>query len=148
VTIPPGAVPHVLWWWQFHQVAIAIVLTAMVALAWAVRAEIGAPNGSRIFFAVLALATISITARLNLLFTSRVHPVSLAHQRSLVFPWVPWIDAALAALMIAAALALDDRDALAGLLITLGTVIVASIVLIEPATTRAAGIASGPATLP
>ena len=129
-----------LWWWQFHQVAIAVTLAAMPAIAWAIRRPIGAPWGSRIFFAALVLATVSITARMNLLFTSRVHPDNLEHQRSLVFPWVAWIDAALAVLMIAAALVLQDQDALAGFTIALGTVILASVALIEPATTRAAGI--------
>ena len=131
-----------IWWWQFHQGAIAVALGAMPAAAWAIRQWISAPYGSRIFFVALVLATISITARMNLLFTSRVHPASLQRQRSLVFPWVAWVDAALAVLMIGAALALDDNDAVAGLLIALGTVILASIALIEPATTRAAGIES------
>jgi hypothetical protein len=69
-----------------------------------------------------------------------VHPATLAHQRSLVFPWVGWIDATLAILMIAAALALKGQDEIAGLLIGLGVVILTSVALIEPATTRMAGI--------
>lgn len=127
-----------LWWWQFHQVAVAATLAALPAIAWTIRQPIGRPWGSRIFFAALVLATISITARLNLLFTSRVHPEGLLRQRSRVFPWIAWIDAALAALMIAAALGLEGLDAVAGLTIALATVILASVTLIEPATTRAA----------
>jgi hypothetical protein len=42
--------------------------------------------------------------------------------------------------MIGAALQLDDRDAIAGLLLTLGTIILASVILIEPATTSSAGL--------
>jgi hypothetical protein len=130
-----------LWWWQFHQVAVAVTLAAMPAIAWVIRGPIGPPWGSRVFFAALVLATVSITIRMNLLFTSRVHPGSLTRQRSVVFPWVAWIDAALAIVMIAAALVLlQDHDGLAGLVITLGTVILASVALIEPATTRSAGI--------
>ena len=34
----------------------------------------------------------------------------------------------------------DDRDAIAGLLLTLGTIILASVILIEPATTSSAGL--------
>jgi hypothetical protein len=112
----------------------------MPAAAWIIRVWIGPPYGTRIFFAALLLATISITARMNLLFTSRVDPGGLERQRSMVFPWLGWIDGAVAALMIGAALALDDRDGSAGLLIALGTVILASVILIEPATTRSAGI--------
>jgi hypothetical protein len=137
-----GAAPasDALWWWQFHQAAMAIVLAAMPAVAWSIRRMIGGPNGSRIFFAALVLATISITARMNLLFTSRVHPANLGDQRSMMFPWVYGLDAALSVLMLAAALALDDQDAIAGLIIALSTVIMASVSWIEPATTRAAGI--------
>jgi hypothetical protein len=135
-----SAVSNALWWWQFHQAAIAVALGAMPAAAWLIREEIGRPAGSRIFFIALLLATISITARMNLLFTSRVNPASLGRQRSLVFPAVAWIDGGLAVLMIAAALAWSDRDAMTGLLIALGTVILASVVLIEPTTTRSAGI--------
>lgn len=129
-----------LWWWQFHQVAIAILLASMPAVAWIIRPSIGGPWGSRIFFAALILATISIAARMNLLFTSRVHPEHLEHQRSIVFPWVAWVDAALAISMLAAALTLHDQDALAGLSIALATVNLASVAFIEPATTRAAGM--------
>ncbi|MDQ3488755.1 MAG: serine/threonine protein kinase [Acidobacteriota bacterium] len=137
---PEAVVEPSLWWWQFHQAAIAISLAAMPAIAWALRPWIGPPHGSRAFFAALVLATMSITARMNLLFTSRVHPRNLRRQRALIFPWVIAVDASLALLMIAAALALDDQDAVAGLVMTLSTIILLSLVFIEPATTRAAGL--------
>jgi hypothetical protein len=92
------------------------------------------------FLVALVLATISITARMNLVFTSRVHPANLRRQRALIFPWVVGVDAALAVLMMAAAVALTDRDAVAGLVITLSTVILLSLAFIEPATTRAADL--------
>jgi predicted Ser/Thr protein kinase len=129
-----------IWWWQFHQGAIALLLAGMPAAAWVIRGYIGAPTGSYIFFAALVLATTSIAARMNLLFTSHVHAAALPRQRALVFPWVAWIDGALAVLMIGAALALNDEDALAGLLIALAVVVLASVALIEPATTRLAGL--------
>jgi hypothetical protein len=51
------------------------------------------------------------------------------------------LDSGLALLMIAAAVRLaGERDELAGLVIGLGVVIIASVFLIEPATTRAARI--------
>jgi hypothetical protein len=130
-----------LWWWQFHQGAIAVLLAAMPGVAWYIRADLGPPWGARVFLAALVLATMSITTRMNLFFTSRVHPARLRQHRARVFPWVALSDAALAVIMIAAALRLDDRDAIAGLLITLGTIILASVVLIEPATTSSAGLA-------
>ena len=136
----PASGQSSLWWWQFHQVAIALALVGMPGAAWAARQAITAPAGSRLFFAALMLATVSVTARMNLVFTSRVHPAGLGRQRARIFPWVIGVDAALALLMIAAALMLQGRDALAGLMITLGTIILLSLAFIEPATTRAAGL--------
>lgn len=138
---PPLAEPS-LWWWQFHQAAITVTLLAMPGVAWALRPWIGSPAGSRVFFAALVLATISITARMNLVFTARVHPVNLPRQRALMFPWVIAVDAGLALMMMTAALALEDRDAVAGFVMALSTVILLSLAFIEPATTRAAGLAS------
>jgi len=138
---PAALASRALWWWQFHQGAIAVVLASMPAIAWAIRGDLGAPLGGRIFLGAVVLATLSITARMNLLFTSRVHPHRLKAHRSRVFPWIGWADAALSLAMIGAALQLTDRDATAGLLITLGTVILASAVVIEPATTASAGLA-------
>ena len=65
----------------------------------------------------------------------------LAHHRRRVFPAVPILDTALALLMIGAALRLaGERDELARFIIGLGVVTIASVFLIEPATTRAANI--------
>ena len=130
------------WWWRFHQAATAIVLSVMPVMAWAMRGSTGIrPYGSWLFFVVLALATVSVTLRLNLLFMARVQPAMLSHHRARVFPGVPILDTALALLMIGAALRLaGERDEVAGFIIGLGVVTIASVFLIEPATTRAANI--------
>ena len=130
------------WWWRFHQAATAIVLSVMPVMAWAIRGATGIrPYGSWLFFIALALATISVTLRLNLLFIARVQPAMLAHHRARVFPAVPILDTALALLMIGAALRLaGEQDEIAGFIIGLGVVTIASVFLIEPATTRAANI--------
>jgi serine/threonine protein kinase len=136
-----GGARDAMWWWRFHQTSAAVFLAVMPAVAWWIRTWIGKPYGSWLFFVSLALATISVTLRLNLAFTSRVHPVLLPAQRRRVFPALPLVDAALAVLMIAAATRLAEaHDEVAGLLIGLGIVTLASVTLIEPATTRAAGI--------
>ena len=137
-----GSSKDALWWWRFHQGASAAVLAVMPAVAWSMRGYAGVrPLGSWLFFTALALATISVTLRLNLLFISRVQPAMLTHHRLRVFPAVPALDTSLAILMIGAALRLaGEQDELAGFVIGLGVVIVASVFLIEPATTRAAGI--------
>lgn len=138
--VAPLPIEPSLWWWQFHQIAITLSLAAMPAAAWTLRPWLGPPNGSRLFFAALVLATITITARMNLVFTSRVHRGNLRRQRAVVFPWVIAVDATLALMMMAAALVLEDHDAVAGLVITLATIVLLSVAFIEPATTRAADL--------
>ena len=75
---PVTTAPPSLWWWQFHQATLAVLDAATPVLALLVRQSLGAPYGRWIFLAVLALATIAVVLRLNLLFTSRVHASMLA----------------------------------------------------------------------
>jgi hypothetical protein len=140
-----GAAPagdrDALWWWQFHQVAIAIVNGLMPAAVWAVRRWMGTPYGSALFLTTLMLATVSVTLRLNLLFTSRVHPGMLAEHRARLFPAVVVADGLLAvALLGTAARIAGDHDEIAALILTAGVAMLASLALIEPATTRAAAL--------
>ena len=128
------------WWWRFHQAAIAALTCAMPVAAWVIRGWVR-PFGSPIFLAVLALATVSVTLRLNLVFTSRVQPATLAEQRARLRIPVTVTDAALALLLLGAAtLIAGTRDELAALLVGLAVVTLASLIAIEPATTRAAGL--------
>jgi uncharacterized membrane protein len=90
----------------------------------------------------LALATISVALRLNLFFASRVHPETLVAQRTRVFPAIAVLDTLLAGSLLAAAIALNacDHDGLAAIFVALAAVMLASLSLIEPATTAAAGL--------
>jgi protein kinase-like protein len=127
---------HRLWWWQFHQGAVAALNAAMPIAAWAVR-DWTRPAGSAIFLAVLALATVSVTLRLNLVFTSHVHPDMLGEQRAHLARPVTIADAALAFLLLGtAALLAGKHDEVAALFVALAVVTLASLTVIEPATTR------------
>ncbi|HSS69201.1 MAG TPA: protein kinase, partial [Casimicrobiaceae bacterium] len=132
------------WWWQFHQYAVAVVNAAAPAAIWTVRHWAGSPggsSGSRLFLAALTLAAISVTLRLNLAFTSRVHPAMLVEHRTRLFPTIAVIDALLAVLLfVTAALIANDHDGVAAIFVALAAVMLASLSLIEPATTRAAGL--------
>ena len=129
------------WWWQFHQHVVAVVNAAAPAVIWSVRRWIGSPNGSRLFLVALTLATISVALRLNLSFTARVHRAMLIEHRARVFPAIATVDALLAgSLFVAAVLIADAHDAVAALLVGLAAVTLASLSLIEPATTKAAGL--------
>jgi hypothetical protein len=97
--------------------------------------------GSWLFLVVLALATVSVATRLNLLFTSRVNLPHLRDQRRRVYPVMAGAEAILGVLLLAsAALVAGDTDALASVLVTLAVATMASLGVIEPATTAAARI--------
>jgi hypothetical protein len=142
---PPAAANERLWWWQFHQGAVAIVNASLPLGAWIVR-RVEPALGSFsfvLFFVVLALATISVTLRLNLLFTSRVHAESLLEQRRRTVPAIQAADAFLYVVVLAGAAAIGwkgTHDWIAAIALVLGVVGLASLVLIEPGTARAAQI--------
>ncbi len=136
--VPQG---DALWWWQFHQLAIAVLNGMMPVAVWAIRSAgwIGRPYGSVLFLTTLMLATVSVALRLNLWFTSRVHPDELVSHRARLFPAVVAADALIAiALLAAAAFIAGDHDEVAALLVTVAVATLASLALIEPATTKGA----------
>jgi hypothetical protein len=141
VTPVPSPSSHSpLWWWQFHQAIIAVLIAAMPVAVWFVR-DTSRTTGIRLFLAVLALSTVSVTIRLNLLFTSRVDLPHLGTQRARVYRPMAIVEALLGALLLAAAaFVAGAHDGLASVLVTLAVATVASLGVIEPATTAAAGI--------
>jgi hypothetical protein len=125
-------------WWQLHQVSMSGVVAAAPVAGWFVRRSEAMP-GSAIFLASLALATIAVAIRLNLLFTSRTQRSRLRAQRARVFRSLVWAETALSLLLAAAAaLVAGAHDALAAVLVGLATVTLVSLWFIEPATTAAA----------
>jgi hypothetical protein len=135
--LPPAPT---LWWWQFHQVTVAVVNGLTPVAGWYVRRWAGR-QGAIAFFVILTLATISVTLRLNLLFISRVHPSSLARHRERFYTYIAATETILAMVLLAsAALVAGPHDGMAAALVALAVVTVASLGIIEPATTAAAGI--------
>ena len=127
-----------LWWWQFHQVAMSVLIAAMPVLTWFLR-RWNLTMGPPMFLAVLALATVSVTIRLNLTFTSRVQIEHLADQRRRTYRPLVIAECLLALLLlVSAAFVAGPQDTIAAVLVTLAIVIVASLGVIEPATTAAA----------
>ncbi len=134
----PAPPDRALWWWQFHQALMAIVIASLPIVTLFVR-RWDRTIGSQFFLAVLALSTISVTIRLNLLFTSRVHRARLAAQRARVYTPMAAAETLLGlVLLAAAALVAGTNVVLAAILVTLAVVTVASLGIIEPATTAAA----------
>lgn len=129
------------WWWQFHQVIVSVVNAAAAASVWAFRDWIGRPLGSWLFLISLTLATISVALRLNLFFASRVYPATLMEHRGRLFPTIAGIDTLLAGSLLAAGARMaGEHDGVAAIFVALAAVLLASLALIEPATTAAAGL--------
>ncbi len=134
---PPGG----FWWWQFHQASVAIVTGLTPIPVWLVRQWAGPPYGSWAFYTTLVLATASVTLRTNLLFAARVYPAKIVEHRARLYPVIAAAEALLTAvLLISAALVAGPHDATAALLVSVAIVTIASLGMIEPATTAAAGI--------
>jgi hypothetical protein len=135
-----------LWWWKVHQVVIAGVHGAMPIAAWFERGAIGGPFGRVVFFAILILATISVTLRLNLWVSSRMDPDGLRGHRQRVFRYVLAADALLMAVLLAGAGLMaagsdgPSHEGLTTLVVIVAVASLASLLVIEPATTRAAGL--------
>jgi hypothetical protein len=127
-----------LFWWQLHQGCLAVVVASMPVACWFVRRH-EALVGSTIFLGVLALATIAVATRLNLLFTARAHRDRLGAQHARVRRSLVAVEAMLALILtVAAALVAGENDPLAAVLVGLAAGTAVSLWFIEPATTSAA----------
>lgn len=143
-----GPAPGGFWWWQFHQASVAVVTGLTPIPVWLVRNWAERPYGSWAFYSTLVLATTSVTLRTNLLFAARVYPAKIVEHRARLYPVIAAAEVLLTAiLLISAAMVAGPHDATAALLVSVAIVTIASLGMIEPATTAAAGVGrtSGPA---
>jgi hypothetical protein len=126
------------WWWKFHQVAVA-VLTIAVVLQVGYRVRRFIPGyGSPVFLLVLVLATITTTLRLHMWFVSQVHPASLIALRARVLRWVVVCESLLVGILMGLGIVVSGpADGTAAHLIVTALLLVLSLLVIEPATTRA-----------
>jgi hypothetical protein len=127
------------WWWKFHQVAVATMTIAIVLqVGYRVRQWI-APYGSPVFLIVLVLATITTTLRLHMWFVSQVHPDALIPLRARVLRWVVVCESLLVGILMGLGIIISGpADGTAAHLIVTALLLLLSLLVIEPATTRAA----------
>jgi serine/threonine-protein kinase len=130
--------PQSLWWWQCHQAVLAALHWAMVWPAWHVRGWL--PGwGLWFFFAVLVSVIVAANLRLHLWFSSRVYPAQLAEQRVVLGRWITAAEVIFSLLMLAGGAAMAaDHVGWGALFIGFGIGSAISLLVIEPATTRAA----------
>jgi hypothetical protein len=129
-----------LWWWQFHQAAITILtITAIAVLG--VRRHWLDPWGSPAFVFALVTATVAVTLRLHLWFTSVVHPGTLAETRRRSRRGILLSEGVfIAVLALAAGALVGPHDGTAAWLIVTALILLLSLLVIEPATTRASAV--------
>ena len=114
-----------------------LTIAAVIVIGFRVRQWIG-HYGSLAFLVVLVLATISTTLRLHMWFVSQVHPASLAPLRARVLKWVVLCEAMLLAMLMGLGIAISGpHDGTAAHLIVTALLLLLSLLVIEPATTRA-----------
>ena len=131
--IPAGGA----WWWKFHQMAIAL-LSAAAVLLLGLKKDYLAPYGSVIFLSVLVLGTITTTLRVHLWFVAQVQPATLMHVRARVLRALLVLESLFATILLGIGIALSGaHDATAAELVIVALLIGLSLIVIEPATTRA-----------
>lgn len=129
-----------LWWWRFHQTAIAVFYGLLVLPLWLVRESYSrGPRADGVFFSALALVVVSILMRLHAAFlashAAETLQSALAHWRRTVLV----TDLLLGVLLLlAAVLASNAKPGVSALLLvaSLGTLV--TLLVIEPVTTRLA----------
>jgi serine/threonine protein kinase len=134
----PLPLPRAAWWWQFHQGAVtALIVAALVVLG--LRRHWIDPYGSAAFMVALVLATIAVTLRMHMLFVSLVHPAALLALRRRVLRWVVLCESLFVIVLMAVGSALaGPHDGTAAQMVVAALLVLLSLVVIEPATTRAA----------
>jgi serine/threonine-protein kinase len=134
---PRDVRPPTAWWWKFHQVAVA-VLTILAVVVVGMRRQWIGPYGSLTFLLVLVLATVSTTLRLHMWFVSQVHPPLLGTLRARILGWVVTFEALLLTILLGIGIMFaGQHDGTAAQLVVFALLLLLSLIVIEPATTRA-----------
>jgi protein kinase-like protein len=125
------------WWWKFHQVAVSALTMAAVIMVGFHKGWVD-PYGSAAFLGILVLATITTTLRLHLWFVAQVHPATLVPLRARVLRWVMVCETLLLICLMAFGITVaGPHPAAAAQLVVTSLLLFLSLIVIEPATTRA-----------
>lgn len=125
------------WWWQFHQVAVAVLTIAAVIVIGFKHSWFGS-WGAAAFVVVLVAATISVTLRLHLWFTSIVHPALLRELRQRSLRGALAAEGVLIAVIAAGCTVLVTTHLITAVyLIVTALLLLLSLLVIEPARARA-----------
>jgi predicted Ser/Thr protein kinase len=127
------------WWWEFHQVAAAIVYGLTLWPTWIARSSVGGSTGRIFFIVILAAVVMSAVLRLHMWFTSRFYTDELAWVRSRSKRWIRGADAVFSAGLVGGGLLFRaEHSSLDVLLLSIGIGAGVASLFVESATTRAA----------
>jgi len=136
----PVALPRA-GWWLIHQVVMSAVLIVLAVLVWlGGRGSLPTWVRTTTLLATILACAGGVTARLHLVFASRVHPAQFGDALRRAVPWIRACDVLMTgAVMAASAAAIAaDRIWLAALLGATAAGLLVALLLIEPSTTEAA----------
>jgi predicted Ser/Thr protein kinase len=128
------------WWWNTHQVTVSVVNALALAPLWVALSQGAWPGSGRAVFLVgVAAAVVEVALRLHLAFVARFQDEALDRQRRrlrrpLAFATAIFLVTVLAGVVAA----FPAQTGLAVVLLVVGTALLVSALVIEPATTRAA----------
>jgi predicted Ser/Thr protein kinase len=126
-------------WWRIHQVAIVTTYVVGAVVAWFVKDRIETPVTVAILIAGAAVATIGGVLRGHLLFTEQMNPPHLSAERRRARRAIVLVDLLFAALLLADAVIVASVRALGAVFtVSLGVGIALAVLVLEPATARAA----------
>ena len=126
-------------WWQFHQVAAAIIAWLLLIPVWQVREWITAFEWRFVFFLLLAALAVVPSLRLSLAFVSSAHPSRLREQVRRCRPWIRAGEIVFTAGLLAVGLALARAHAgWATLFVAFGIGLFVVAWFVEPVTEEAA----------
>jgi len=127
-------------WWEFHQIAMAVIYAVMMWPVWYVQNWVATSLLGNVFLiASLGAAALGASLRLHLYFVARQVPDEIAAQRLRERPWIRMADSAFALGLAAGGVAISKAHReFAMLLITMSIVTTVAFLVIEPTTARAA----------
>ncbi|MEO8481164.1 MAG: serine/threonine-protein kinase [Acidobacteriota bacterium] len=128
-----------LWWWQFHQAAATVAYALLMIPLWRLRHLTDGVSGMALFLVALVAVVVSGALRLHGWFGARQYHDAWRTQRARGRVVVVTADLIFAATLLGAGvrtLGVDDRPA--SLLVAAAASVVVSLIVVEPATTRAA----------
>jgi len=129
----------VLWWWQFHQAAATVAYGLLMIPLWKIRHMTDGVTGMAVFLVALVAVVVSGALRLHGWFGARQYHDAWRAQRAHGRAAIVAADLVFAAALLASGvLALGIEDRAASLLVAAAASVVVSLLVVEPATARAA----------